>query len=296
MRVIGSRMYVGIERPAESKTKSGLYIPPAGVNTEAGIAEERAENEWWPTQGVVIAGPPRFKYGHRGTGEYTWSRHSQSHIEVMADAFHPWKVPSAGETAYFGHMDLNPKEPDLMWDGTGIWVEPSRCHCVRGTDGKLRANGQWCIVERIPEDVADGPIITSISVKDRLGMGIVRMVGDGFAQKQPEVSVGSVVRFKVFNANPVIPNPDGGDDLTRILAEWVIGIDLNGISEEDFQQRKAKAEELRITVSQALATVAAIKVEDDIERKKRIKQERGEWEWKQAEKSRRKETITRRAF
>lgn len=288
-----SKVRIKVDWPKEKKTTTGIILPAEGTNVRKGLATERVDGEWWPESGIVMDSyNGMFKHGFHETGEEAWSPDSLTYVRKVDHTYHTWRLPMPGETAYFGYKDMNPRGKEiLVLDDGSILVEMARAYAVRGLDGELRGNGQWCVVEQIPEDVDSGPLITKIRIEDGLGIGVVRLAGDGFSSKLPSVKRGMVLKFKVSGSNPIVPNPDGGAPMVRILAEWVVGIDESGMSDAELDGRKSAAAGHGEIIRQALASVGNIKVEDEMDIARRQQAEVKDASWADSRKKRDKMAL-----
>jgi hypothetical protein len=288
-----SKVMIAAAMPRESVSPSGVIGLAEGMNVAKGLDTERVAGEWWPESGRVVENyGGMVRHGMHETGEEVFNGDTKQYVRKLDHTYHAWDLPAKGETAYFGYKDMNPNGKDVVFlkgDNEGevnVLVESSRAYAVRGLDGKLRGCGAWCVVEQIPEEVDGGPLITKIKVGSELGIGVVRLVGDGFSERQPSIRPGMVVKFKVSGSNPVVPNPDGGDPLVRILAEWVVGIDSDGMSDEELATLKMAAKANDEAVRQALGNMVNIIAEDDIAKKARISKEIEAASWADSRKKR----------
>lgn len=285
MRIVDRRMMcVRPEaKPLERKLESGVWVPEAGANVATGLATERRDGEWWPHSAVVVACEPgSIVFGEEPDGDYAMNYQRGTMIPTTRPLRRPrWRTPKPGDTCHFGHKSLNPSEIDS--DGT-IWKEIVSAYCVTPADGSpMWAVGPWAVIEPLPV-VHGSALAVTTHVREMLGIGIVRMAGDGFLESIPSARPGMVVSFMVHGSkNPVMPNPFGGKDLTPILAEWVIGIDENGISDGELQEMKAMAARQAEEVRQALK-MGQLKVESEEKARERKLAEQEEAQWRESRK------------
>lgn len=274
------------ERPAETEYEINgftLYKPAAGVGIDTGTDVERRQGEWWPHRAVVVEASNLIVHGYHADGGDVLNADTGQYIATMSPTKHPhWRTPVGGDTVHFGYKDLNPAT--FQSDGT-LWIETVKGRCVTPADGSPAwALGPYGIVELIP-DVDDGPLITSMTVGTKLGMGIVRMVGDGFAESQPRAKVGTVVSFIVYaNRNPVFPNPiEGGPELCSLQGHMLIGIDEAGMSDAELREIKELAEKRQNEIAEALSA-GKVAMEKEQERQDRLMAEQEEANWRESKK------------
>lgn len=286
MRSISHMMVVKFDRPREMRTEAGIILPAANTNLpDKEIKTERFEGEWWPETGTVIIPPARFRHGYRGTGEFMRTADNRE-VEKQEHAYHQWELPREGDKVVFGYKDVNVL--DLDNDGHA-WVEVAKAWCVISPDGTRRANGPWCVVEQVPEEMWKLGLLTGTVEKSKVGIGVARMAGDGFLQAIPSVVAGLPVRFMVHgNQNPEIPNPFGDERLTRIKAQWVTGIGSRPVDEAWLQSLKDGQQKAK----EAMAVVSGpIGVETEDETKARRQKEAREKAFRDARKGEEKRHI-----
>lgn len=296
MRAIGSKILVRVEMPGERMLPSGIFAPAPNTNFGGKLYEsERREEEWWPQQAIVVcSNPSGFVNGLREGRDEVWSPHTMSHVRVMVPDRRPsWRMPAPGDTVWLQGKGLNPME---VGPNGEAWVEASRVTCVESPGGEVWAVGRNCLVEQIPEDVADSPVIVDINPGNRMGIGVVRLVGDGFAELMPGISPGMVVRFKVVAAggNPLTATPLG--DLCPLLPDWVTGVCAEPVDEAMLASLRERAGKLRAEVAAAMSRVHSVKSETEEERKERVTRENQERHWKFSERMRAKGGHERRFF
>lgn len=262
-----------------------LYKPAAGVGIEKGLDVERRQGEWWPHKAEVVACSDVIVHGFHEDGGEAYNEDTGQYIQTISPTMHrSWRLPQAGDTAHFGFKDLH---PGLLQEDGCTWIDITKARCVIPADGSdIWAIGPYGMVELLP-DVDDGLLIKSTRIANKLGMGVVRMVGDGFAEAQPDAKVGSVVSFIVYSMqNPVFPNPvEGGPDLCPILGHMIIGIDESGILAEELDELKALAAKRLKDVSDALSA-GNVLVEQEKARLDRLREEQEEESWNHARKMR----------
>lgn len=284
MRIVkkGTMLVKPESRPGEREHKVGdktLWLPEAGTGIAKGLDVERRQGEWWPHKAEVLSSADNIVYGVHETGEEVWSINSDYDIRMAVRPQHirliqptirkSWRVPMAGDTAHFGNLTLNPA---TFYNGN-VSVNIHDAYCITPADGSgVWAVGPWALLEQIPEMPSSSEIITSISQREMLGHGVVRMVGGGFQEMHPSIEVGSVVAFMVYGgANTTIENPiEGGQPLVPILPEYVVGVDSNGISDEELQSMRDIVAAKQAEIAKALEKIAAIKVESEEDRQKRL--------------------------
>lgn len=256
MKIINkTMMYVHPEsRPEERQLASGLWIPEAGVGIAKGLNVERREGEWWPTNATVVASESGgIEDGTELTGEDVINYQTLQTIYLEKPRKREsWRVPKPGDVCHFSAKSLNPNTFDK--DGK-TFVPITTAYCATSPDGERWAIGPWAIVEQLPEMPESNGLITSVKAKSVLGRAIVRMVGDGFSEDQPDIIPGTVVSFMVGGGtNPIFPNPDGGDPLTAIKAHMVIGVSKDILTEEEFQGMKKAVRDHEAEVSKMIAS------------------------------------------
>lgn len=285
MRIVDRRMMcVKPEaKPRERKLKSGVWVPDAGANVETGLETERRENEWWPHSALVAACEPNgIVFGEEPDGNYAMNYQRGTMIPTTKPKARPhWRTPVPGDTCHFGYKALNPNGID---SNGMIWKEIVSAYCVTPADGSpMWAVGPWAVIEPLPE-IHGSVLAVATSVKAALGIGVIRLAGDGFLESIPSARPGMVVSFMVHGSkNPVMPNPSGGKDLAPILAEWVIGIDEKGISDGELQEMKAMAARQAEEARQALKS-AQLKVESEEKARERKLAEQEEALWRESRK------------
>lgn len=289
MKAISYMVLIEPEEMPGGKTASGLYLPSANIY-DRGEDGERTETEWRPHKGTVLAScPGKFRHGMKGTGQFKATPDGK-HVEMLDHAYHDWRMPEVGDEVYFGFKDWDPRMVEQ--DGT-LWMDVARIFAVKPVGGEITGSGPWCVVEQIHDKVDEGPLITTLRVKKTLGIGWVKYFGDGFAESMPSVKPGMVVSFITTGIdNPIIPNPEGGENLTRLIPGWVVGVDPKGMTAGEIEERKAAAENNRKAVEQALAVTAVLGTETPEERTRRISGELAEKNEKFAAKQLRKHYHT----
>lgn len=286
MRATGSRILVKVDVPGETRLESGLYTPAPNTNFGGKLyVSERREDEWWPrTAKVVCSNPSGFVSGLKEGHEEVWDRHTKTHVRMMVHDRKPhWRMPAPGDTVWFSSKGLNPDE----MDGNGeAWVDPNRITCVESPDGSIWAVGRMCLVEQLPVEAGRSAIIADINPRNRTGVGIVRLAGDGFMEMVPGLGHGMVVRFKVVSgdSNPVVDTPLG--EMCPLLPDWIIGIDPRPVPEEEIAELKAEAARVKAEVANALAHVHSVRQEDEEERRDRVIKENEEANWRHSAKMR----------
>lgn len=290
MRAIGRMMLVKMDVPEPHTRESGLYVPTPNTNFGGKLHEsEKGDGEWWPHRGTVVcARQGGFIDGHRPTGEHAWNPQTGQHVEKLEEHLHPgWRMPNAGDTVWFGHKGINPATLDK---DNCVWVKPATATFVVPADGSQPwAMGRRCLVEHVPEEEQSNQLITRLKLGPRLGIGIVRMCGDGFLEQHPDIRPGMAVRFKVAGiANPVVPYLNG-TEIISLLPDWIIGVEENGIPEEELEQLKMAAREREEVVRQTLP--ASITVETPEQKKTREMQEAEERNWRWSQKMRDKTPL-----
>jgi len=270
-----------------------LYKPAPGTGIARGLNSERREGEWWPTSAEVIACSPAIFHGTRETGDEIWSIQSEYDMRMGVRAQHialteprprpSWRVPNPGDIAHFGDLSLN---PSTFLDGH-LSVDIMDAYCITPSGGSEPwAVGAWALLEQIPA-VDDGPLFKTLTPGKMIGHGVLRMAGDGFMEEMPEARPGMVIAFMVYGGmNLTIPSPiEGGERLVPILPGYVVGIDHDGITEEELESlRNAEAIHLA-AVAEAMRGISAIKVESPEDRKERLIAEQEEAHWEASRKA-----------
>lgn len=273
--------------PEATRLASGIWVPEVSDSYDYGQRNER--NELRPLHGVVLSSPANGYWTMYDDAGYSKSRFSQAHgVQVLTDAGRmsiildangnqvskmkegcrrvpvqpepmmrmPWKMPSAGDTVWFGFMSwIWERSPQFMWPEEIYWVAPR--------EGEPYALGDWCIVEQIREKaVSESGLVLSATPGTEVGRGVVMAVGDGFSMQKPGIIPGMTVLFKSFGArNSEVRNPFGGENATRIRPSQVVAIDNEGISMEELHERKSQAESVTKDLSR-LNNVGVLDIHD----------------------------------
>ncbi len=255
MKMLGQWMVVKFDQPRETKLGSGLIAVPANTNLGSKIeSTERLNGEWWPEIGTVLC-PPQCHRAMRPSKE-TVSTGDGREVVKQEHYYPTWRVPQRGDKVVFGFKDVNINSLDSK--GRVILDVAKAGYAIPRDGSSPYALGEWVVLEQIPKTIYSGQFVATFTQEYVPGVGVVRMVGDGFLEKHPSVSPGKIIRYmSVANKNPECPNYIGSYLMSRVKPSLVAGIDHSGIDEAELERLKNEANELSSMTSGLKQSVRA---------------------------------------